>query len=314
MNKTIFTIIKLLLILFVVCSIFSFEISSGKIDNEKILNLIITINGILIAVIATFLYSKILLERSERIEIKSEIDLLSLKLSSLRRIALSLLCSASFWIKPTNVIFHNYPGIDIFSLREFNYEQLREFLKKTNMGELNSQAFLGLHKLKGKDDAKLSINQNYRKNYSLQELCEYRECCSFLYSYCREFHRCISIEEYEANRINSYLIDINPSYKNLSTQEIGELFSNFSTKEIERLIQLTSQNTKPIGSVFNWIFLDIFISFVFLMISVLCFAYCDINRLLVNILVFGTIWIISDLILNTFYSLKNEIIINQFYK
>lgn len=314
MNKTSFTIIKLLLILFVVGSILSFEISSRTIENEKILNLIITINGILIAVIATFLYSKILVERSERIEIKSEIDLLSLKLNSLRRIALSLLRTTSFWIKPTNVIFQNYPGIDIFSLREFNYDQLQEFLVETNMGELNSQAFLGLHKLKGEDDTKLSINQNYRKNYSLQELSEYHECCSLLYSYCREYHRDISIEEYEINRINSYLIDINPSYKNLSTQEIGELFSNFSTKEIERLIQLTSQNSKPIGSVFNWIFIDIFISFVFLMISVLGFAYMDINRFLLNILVFGTLWIISDLILNTFYSLKNEIIINQFYQ
>ena len=313
-NVTIFNKSKIFLILLAISLMFSLDLKSIDYDYEKLLNLIITINGVLIAVIATFLYSKILVERAERIQMKIEIDTLSLKLSSLRRIATYLLDSTSFWKKTTSVIYENYPSIDIFTLREFNYDQFKEFHKKNNMGELNSQAFLALEKIKGADHKQLSINQNYKKNYNLQELSEYHKCCLFVYSYCSEHHSDISIAPFQQNRIKECLIDLDSPPIELTSREVGELFSNFSTNEIERLYQLTIQNNQSIGNVFYWIFFDILASFMCLSIAIFGLVYLNITNLFISTLVLGTIWIISDLILNTFYSLKNEIMIEQFYK
>lgn len=313
MNKSVFKTLKIILILLLIGLVFTYDINTHLINRKDLLNLIITINGILIAVIATFLYSKILNERTERIQIKVKIDKISYKLNNLRRIAKIVRSSTHFWIKPTNIILNTYPSIDIFKLRGFGKDKLNDFLKTTKMGELNAQAYLAIVKIIGDDKTQLSINPNYRYNYNLQLLSEYIECCSLFYSYCNEYHNRIRIEDWENIKINELVFKINPLYKNLNARELGELFSDFSTKEIEELYQLTSENKRPIGGVFYWIFINITISFICLVIAILSLAYMNPKDFFINISLFGTIWIIADLVLNTYYSLKNEIIINQFY-
>lgn len=313
MNKTVFNILKIILILLLIGSVFTYDINTHQINRKDLLNLIITINGILIAVIATFLYSKILNERTERIQIKVKIDKISFKLNNLRKIAKILLSSKLFWIKPTNTIFQNYEGINIFTLRKFNYEQLNDFLETTQMGELNAQAYLALIEIRGDDEIQLSLDPNYRFNYSLPLISSYIECCSLFYSYCNTYHNRIKIEDSDIIKINELVFKINPLYKNLNARELGELFSDFSTKEIEKLYKLTSENNKPIGQVFYWIFIDILISFICLVMTIISLAYMNPKDFFINISLFGTIWIIADLVLNTFYSLKNEVKIDQFY-
>jgi hypothetical protein len=313
MTKTTFTFLKIFLILLTLLVISEVEIEKERIKYQELINLIITINGILIAVIATFLYSKILVERTERIQIKTNIDNISLKINSLRKIAKYLKSSSTFWIKPTRIILRNYPNIDIFSLRRFNYDQFSEFLEKNNMGELNSQAFLATKFLEGNDVTQLSINPNYRKNYTIKTLSEYVDCCSFIYSYCEEYSEHINIEEWAENRIKEELIKMNLDSGIITPKSIGELFSDFSSSEIEKQYKLTVENSKGIGNVFQWIFVDILFSFIILLTSMLGLIYFDLTGSYVNFIVIGTIWIISDLILNTFYSLRKEIKIEQFY-
>jgi hypothetical protein len=313
MTKTTFTFLKIFLILLTLLVISEVEIEKERIKYQELINLIITINGILIAVIATFLYSKILVERTERIQIKTNIDNISLKINSLRKIAKYLKSSSTFWIKPTRIILRNYPNIDIFSLRRFNYDQFSEFLEKNNMGELNSQAFLATKFLEGNDVTQLSINPNYRKNYTIKTLSEYVDCCSLIYSYCEEYSEHINIEEWAENRIKEELIKMNLDSGIITPKSIGELFSDFSSSEIEKQYKLTVENSKGIGNVFQWIFVDILFSFIILLTSMLGLIYFDLTGSYVNFIVIGTIWIISDLILNTFYSLRKEIKIEQFY-
>lgn len=314
MKRSLFTIFKIFLILLALLIISKFEIDNKRIKYQELINLIITINGILIAVIATFLYSKILVERTERIQIKTIIDNISIKINSLRKIAKCLRSSREFWIKPTNVILKNYPNIDIFSLREFNYDQFDEFLEKNNMGELNSQAFLSTKFLEGDDITQLSINPNYRKNYNKETLGKYIDCCSFIFSYCEEYSEYISFERWTESRIKEELKKMNYEIDNITPKKIGDLFSDFSTSEIEKNYKLTVDINKGIGNIFQWIFIDILISFIILSISIIGLIYFDLTRIFMNSIVIGTIWLISDLILNTFYSLKKEIIIDQFYK
>jgi hypothetical protein len=313
MTKTTFTFLKIFLILLTLLVISEVEIEKERIKYQELINLIITINGILIAVIATFLYSKILVERTERIQIKTNIDNISLKINSLRKIAKYLKSSSTFWIKPTRIILRNYPNIDIFSLRRFNYDQFSEFLEKNNMGELNSQAFLATKFLEGNDVTQLSINPNYRKNYTIKTLSEYVDCCSFIYSYCEEYSEHINIEGWAENRIKEELIKMNLDSGIITPKSIGEMFSDFSSSEIEKQYKLTVENSKGIGNVFQWIFVDILFSFIILLTSMLGLIYFDLTGSYVNFIVIGTIWIISDLILNTFYSLRKEIKIEQFY-
>jgi hypothetical protein len=315
MTKTIFTIFKISLILLASLIISKIEIDNERIKYQELINLIITINGILIAVIATFLYSKILVERAERIQIKINIDNIGLKINALRKIAKYLRSSSNFWIKPTRVISRNYPKINIFSLRTFNSDQLNEFLEKNEMGELNSQAFLATKFLEGEgsDVTKISINPNYRKNYTTKTLSEYIECCSFIYSYCEEYSEHISIEDWSKVRIKKELKKMNYELDKITPKKIGEFFSDFSTSEIEKQYKLTVEISKGIGNIFQWIFVNILFSFIILLTSMLGLIYFDLTGLSLNFIVIGTIWIISDLILNTFYSLRKEIRIEQFY-
>lgn len=313
MNKTIFTFLKILLIILASLIISKFEIDENIIKYQELINLIITINGILIAVIATFLYSKILVERTERILIKTNIDKIGLRINSIRKIAKYLKSSSDFWIKPPRVILRNYPNIDIFSLRQFNYEQLTEFFEKNNMGELNSQAFLATKFLEGNDVNQLSINPNYRKNYTLETLSEYIECCSFIFSYCEEYSEHISFEEWSESRIKEELKKMNCELDAVTPKKIGEFFSDFSTSEMEKQYKLTAEISKGIGNIFQWIFIDILFSFIILLTSMIGLIYFNLSGMFLNFIVIGTIWIISDLILNTYYSLRKEIKIEQFY-
>lgn len=314
MNRTIYHIIKSILFACLIIAVYSFETDIDKKSISDSLNLIITINGILIAIISTFLFSKILTERAERIQKKIEIDKLSNKVTSLRKVSRLLFESRDFWIKPTHTIHENYPDIDIFTLRQFNYDQLSEFLERTNMGELNSQAYLSNVYIAGEDERQLLLNQNYRKNYNLKTLSEYHECCSFIYSYCEEYNQHISIENWELERITEDIIKISPTSNNITPKKIGEIYSNFATRDIEKLYQLTVENNKNIGSVFKWIFINILVSLVLLLIAIIGLVYTQIPSYLANFTIIGTIWIISDLILNTYYSMFKEIKIEEFYQ
>ena len=261
------------MIFVVIMTIYTIKLNEESTDYKSLLNTIITLNGILIAVIATFLYSKILVERTERIQRKYDIDSLGIKLTALRIIASYLSLSSTFWRKPTGTIKKHYPGIDIFTLRSFNYDQLREFFKLTKMGELNSQAFLSVKYLEGNDRTQLAINQNYRKNYGLETISDYHDCCHFIYSYCEEYHNNITIEQWENDRIKDEVIKIEPSNTNITPKAIGELFSNFATSELENLYKLTVENNKSIGNVFYWIFIDMILSSIFLLISIVGLIY-----------------------------------------
>jgi hypothetical protein len=308
---------KLKIIATLVVVYFFFILKDNIISNEKyssILQITLSISGILIAIITTFIFSKILTERNERINLKYRIDEFSIKINSLRKISKILTSSSNFWINNCRNIFHEYPNIDLFTLREFNYDQHTDFINITHTSDLTSQAFLGLHIIQGDDIDQLSLHYTYRKNYQIEELYKYQDCCSQMFAYTEEYHNRVSFEEWATTDILNEFRKFEYPVAVVTGKSIGSLFDDFNTKYIPNLIKLTSKSRESIGQIYNWIFVDMVFALLILSISIIGLTFCTLPNDVVIAIVLSIILVMFDIVLNTFQSLKTEIQIKEFYK
>ena len=253
-------------------------------------------------------------ERNERINLKYRIDEISIQINSLRKISKILISSTNFWISNCRNIFNEYPNIDLFTLREFNYDQHSDFINTTGTSDLTSQAFLGLHIIQGDDINQLSLHYTYRKNYQIEELYKYQDCCSQMFAYTEEYHNNVSFEEWVTNDIINEFRKFNYPTTLITGKSIGSLFDDFNTKYIPNLIKLTSKSKKSIGQIYNWIFVDMVFALLILSSSIIGLTFCTYKNDIVIAIVLSIILVIFDLVLNTFQSLRTEIEIKDFYK
>ena len=90
----------------IVLYIFTFSISSiilfsftpiNAFNKKELLNMLVSVISIIVAILVTYLFSKLFAEKSIRIERKKEIDEFSKKVTYLRRVAFQIRKMYSFW-------------------------------------------------------------------------------------------------------------------------------------------------------------------------------------------------------------------------
>src|SRR5690606_30789049 len=110
------------------------------IEYKEIIKTILTTTGVTVAIIITFLFSKLFSERNERIERKRLIDIESKKITAFRKICHFLRSSNEFWNPFGNLkrkLDREYNNLTLRNYDEIiNYEEYEKFLEEVNFGEL----------------------------------------------------------------------------------------------------------------------------------------------------------------------------------
>jgi len=314
-----------LLVLFGVTDVLISNTNYITFDRKQILNLLVTTISIIVAIIITYLFSKLFSEKAERVQRKIIIDDLSYKLTSFRNIAFQLMGFNSFWeaskFNPKSKIDYNYKWLTYEIFREgLEYE---EFLKiRNDIGESVGQAYLGLKGLLTNDSTFEFFRTFKLRNYSLVELDSFKKYIGSFWTFLDRADVKFTFDnegKFDKDLVDQNFIKImnRKIDRENFRQEIKDLFSYFDGEIIQKLYYLTSLNSKIFSVTFSNIFFNLLISMIILIVSLIVFSI-DVNALQSYLI---TVFLVGLFIANTFdlaviifFSIKKELVIKDFYK
>jgi hypothetical protein len=308
--------------IFSACYIFVSDKQISLSKSDTILNTIITSLGIILAIVTTFIFSKVFSERTERIERKKIIDSYSKKVTALRRLAHKILLHNDIiWLNAQpRGIEELYPGLDLWSFRNAEYNKYMEIIKKTGGSELSIQAYLAAKMIEGRKPTEYMLDPTFHKNYSLEEIGMYREVSIYIYSFLSEYQSEIHLERlhsYWLTAIQEEVQIIDENHEKLEIKSLYLVFNEAYANYLVRLYELTQRNSKNVGTSFEGLLFDLALSSVIIIISVyaLTFSICDHSKdMLMRISLCGLITVVVDILINTFISTKKELVVNEFYE
>lgn len=320
------------LAVFLLVILFSFEFftqnsSSHHFDVKELLNLLISTISIIIAIIITYLFSKLFSEKAERIQRKTEIDIFSHKITSLRRMAYQISRFSEFWKFNDNNIKskmdHKYKYLVYEDIRndKYTYEELTPVID--DVGETAIQAYLALKGLQNEENAFGFFQTFNPKNYTLDEISRFKNYAnSFWYLLDRSDSEIVNFDKenrYSLDHIDELYFEItSKKIDQLNyNKEIKELFGHFDTDIFHRHFYLSKLNTTTLPKVYISSLLNMFI-FISLVIASLIIFIADFGSLtkylstllIVSIFIANTI----DLTIITVSALKSELNIEAFYR
>lgn len=299
----------------------------------EILSLIISAISIFVAVIVTYLFSKLFAEKTLRVERKKEIDKLSLKITLLRRVSYHIRASSQFWkfndinIKAIidkqypNLTYEDYRGYTISGKRNFTFEELSKI--QAAIYGTDGQAYLALKGLEdGADNYSFYFNIN-PQNYSLQDVMRYKE-------YSNSFWYFLNNSDDSIVHFNNisllHLTEIHQLYFKITGKKIEEnnlkkqikiLFEDFEDNIFDKHFYFNSLNSDIFPKTFKNIFINLGIFVSILVVSIFLYILNLPDRLsqlltlfLVCLFIANTI----DLFILIFISIKSELKIDDIFK
>lgn len=303
-------------------------------DSKKISGILISVISILIAIIVTYLFSKLFAEKTIRIERKKQIDLLSSKVTNLRKIAFHIRGSHDFWrfhgINIKSIIDHDYKDLtyeeyrrrDLPGHRKFSYEE-SEKIQEAIYGS-DGQAYLALKALEDGDSSFSFFSKFNPINYSLDDISRYKEYAgSFWYFLDRSGG---DAEKADFNEIRKYWMNMIEElyFKIIGKQindknykkDIKDLFSEFDSVIFEKHYYLNSLNTGSLPVFFRKSLMNMIIFLVLLILCLFIFVF-DLNSgmkfimtiILLSLFISNTI----DLVIITYQSIKSELEIDEIF-
>lgn len=297
-------------------------------DFEKVLSLLISTIGITVAIIISFLFSKLYSEKNERIERKRRIDFLSKKLTSLRKVVHFIRRSHEFWnhfnknIK--KFLDYKYKDFTLYDYDKMGYDNHKSFHDEVEFGELATQAYLGLKEIEGKVHSTIVfLDRLYRKNYTLDELAIIKDSCqrmwSFMDHYPGEFKEVSTLSILETNPIKENLKIIYPDFKeeDFNNKKLKQLFDDFADGFIREHYYLTSRNSVSFGKSFNSLLFDLVVFVSLIICGILIFSIsltADLKLNFTNIIVAVFSATVIDLLANVILSIRKELKVTDFYE
>lgn len=298
-------------------------------DYKSILTTILSTTGITVAIIVSFLFTKLFSERDERIARKRLIDIESHKVTAFRKICHFLKGSSEFW-KPfgnlKNKLDHKYSRLTLASYdsSEIDYEKYSAFLEEVNYGESGGQAYVGLREIEGKEFSGIAYyDSQLRKNYSLDEIRQIHDSSnrawSFFDKYKTEMIELSEISQLELKQIKKNIEYIYPDYEidKLNNEKLREMFDEFHESISRKLFSLTQKNIGLFGKRFNLLLgnLVLFVLIVIAGVFMLSLNYLECHKIfdiqvLISIFLIGVI----DLLINVVQAIRKELTIDEFYE
>ncbi|MDM1678955.1 hypothetical protein HX069_07265 [Myroides odoratimimus] len=287
----------------------------------------------MVAIIVTYLFSKLFTEKNIRIDRKKEIDELSLKITYLRQISFYILSLHDFWKFKSNVnvkskIDSKYPYLtyEIYKqvdskLENMSYEEWSKLNEDIN--GMSGQAYLALKGLQDGDHDFSMYSEIKPRNYSLTDIERYIEYSgSFWYFLDRSDDSIVNF-----NNCNKYwLLKINELYFKIMNkkidedrykQEIKEMFSRFDSVFFVKHYFFSRLNSDIFPYSYKSILINMFIFVLILVYSLVIYVVnieMEIAVLSVTILLSFFISNTIDLIYITIYSIRQELNIKEIFR
>lgn len=318
--------------------IFSFLIFINFTDYDKFnktdtLSTMISVISIILAIIITYLFSKLFSEKTIKIERKKEIDELSKKITYLRKIAFHIRGMHEFWkFKDINIksrldhkyselTYERYRGLVLKDEKEFTYEESSKI--DEDIYGTSGQAYLALKALEDGENSFVFFSEFNPKNYSLEDIGRYIEYAgSFWYLLDRSDKDTVNfnnVNKYNLKFIDDLYLKItgNQINKEDYRKSIKDLFSHFNSEIFEKHYFLNNLNSDNFPPIFKSSFYNMLVFLILLILSLFVYVI-DVNNIfnylasitLLSLFISNTI----DLILITMQSIKTELNVTDIYK
>lgn len=302
-------------------------------DKKETLNTIISVVSIILAIIITYLFSKLFAEKTVRVERKKEIDEFAKKITYLRRIAFHIRGMHDFWkhnyhnLKSimdnqySDLLYEQYKGYKIPGIEQFTYEESTRINKE--IFGTDGGAYLALKGLEDNGNSFSFFTEFNPQNYSLNDILRYKEyASSFWYFLDRS-----DPETYNFNRVNKYHLNyVDELYFKITgnqinqedyRQNIKDLFSLFDSEIFEKHYFLNNLNADIFPRIFRVSFFNMLVFLILLIFSVILYTITT----SLNFDYLSTLFLLSlfisntfDLIVITFQSIKSELDVNDIFR
>lgn len=321
-------------ICFIITSSILFSYSKAENFNKKeILSLLISAGCIIIAIMVTYLFSKLFTEKTIRIERKKEIDEYAIKITRLKNIAYRILGMHEFWkFKDINIksavdyyypdlTYEEYRSYDLPGIRKFSYDEHEEMSSK--IYGTNGQSYLALKGLTDGEDSFSFYAEVNPQNYSLETIERYTEYChSFWYLLENSDDNIVNF-----NKVHKYWLE--PVIESASIifgkkikgenlkKELKKLMVLFTTSIFEKHYYLTKLNSDFFPTVFKQSLLNILIFVIIVILSLFVFIIelsSHFNHFLTLIIVALFVANTTDLIVLTIKSIRRELEVTEFFR
>ncbi len=298
-------------------------------EYKSLLPTILSTTGIVVAIIISFLFTKLYSEIGSRIERKRVIDKESKRITSFRRICHQIRISRHFW-EPFGNLKKKLDGkfchvrLRHYNSDKLNYESYNKFIKKVNYGEIGGQAYVGLKEIEGNVYSDYDFYRSIvGKNYSLDELYSIKEGSGsfwyFLDKYNKQVFDVSKLPKQQMQLIEKDLLVIYPNYLvgSIDNLKFREMFSDFQTSIINNAYYLTKINGKGLGKTFNQILtnLMVFSIVIILGVFILSLDYTFHSKSF-DMLSLITLFLMNtfDLVINIVFAINKELKIKDFYE
>ena len=325
------TIFRILIFVIISASVFYLLMCNVKAYGFKgleILNVLISASSIILAIVVTFLFSKLFTENSIRIDRKKEIDELSIKITYLRRIAYHIRQSHEFWkfngINAKATIDRKYETLSYEDYRagisKFTYD---EWVKiDEDIYGTTGQAYLALKGLEDGENTFAFYAEVNPRNYSLNDIGRYKVYVnSFWYMLDKSDDEIVNF-----SNVNSYWMEsIDELYFKITGKlidktnyksEIKNLFSEFESVIFNKHYYRTLLNTNT-PSTLKSAFGSMLV-FVLIVISCLILYILNIDGQIgmILVLLIASTFIANtlDLIILTLFSIRKELDVNEIFR
>lgn len=278
-------ILTYILLAFVFFYLFMLNVNDKEFNKKEILTILISTASIIVAIIITYLFSKLFTEKTIRIERKKEIDSLSIKITDLRRIAHRIRRMHEFWkFKDTNVksiIDRKYPTLTYEEYRSENrikkYSPEEILVINEELYGTDGQAYLAL---KGLEDGASDFsfyNEVNPQNYSIDDISRYKAYSNSFWYLLENSDDAIvnfkNIHSFWLNIISELYFKITGrhideiNYKS----QIKDLLSEYDNVVFEKHAYLTALNSDIFPAAFKNSFLNMLIYVLIVLASLFVF-------------------------------------------
>ena len=300
-------------------------------NKTESLGILISITSIIIAIIITFLFSKLFSEKTIKVERKKEIDELAIKITYLRRIAFHIRGMHDFWEigksnaksiidnKYKKLLYEEYRGYDGYK----NYDYDSWVIINKEIHETIGQSYLALKGLEDGQNTYSFFLEFNPQNYSLDDIVRYKEYAGSFWSLLDRSDKTIvnfdRVSSYDLNFIDELYFKITGKQINKADyrSEIKELLSYFDSEIFEKHYYLTKLNSDNYPLVFRNSFNNMLIFLVLLILSLILYVI-NLNPLISFLTAIGLLALFIsntiDLIIITVQSIKLELTVNEIYR
>lgn len=293
----------------------------------------ISVISIILAILVTYLFSKLFAEKTVRIERKKEIDEFSKKITYLRRIAFHIRGMHDFWRHERqnlkgildhrfdDLLYEEYRGYDLPGIRKFTYEESMQ-LSEDIFGT-DGQAYLALKALEDDESSFAFFTEFNPQNYSINDVIRYKEYAGSFWYFLDRSDR----QVYNFNRVNRYHLEfIDELYFKITgnqinqenyRQSIKDLFTLFDSEIFEKHLFLNNLNSDIFPKVFKISFFNMLVFLILLIASIIIFTIgASQNFTYIFTLTLLSLFIANtiDLIFITYQSIKTELDVQDIFK